>query len=198
LPRVRQRAYQVADADPRFVTHQWLAEVAGNAAGLISFKYVPRRHLGLLVYLAVKPEYRLPFNDIPCRLSEILLISALDQLRVDALQAGQPVPVHLAAEVEYSELLERYRHYGCVEFPVEYYEPPTSFDPGTYRPDQDTGFDAYRPMHLGVFPAQGVAVDSLDQNLLRDVLFAFYVEHYGLPEDHWTMQRALQRFMQEC
>jgi hypothetical protein len=197
LPRVRQRAYQAPDADARCINHQWLAEVDGHAAGLISFKYVHAYNLGLLVYLAVKPEYRLPFEDVPCRLSEILLISALDQLQIDAQQSGRRGPVHLAAEVEYPELVERYKHYGFVELPVEYHEPPTSYEPGTFRPEMEAGADAYRPMYLGIFPARGATVDPADGDTLRSVLLAFYVEHYGLPEDHWAIQRALQTFCQE-
>jgi len=197
LPRVTQRAYQPPDADRRCINHQWLAEVDGNAAGLISFKYVPARNLGLLIYLAVKPAFRLPWKDIPCRLSEILLISALDQLQIDAQTAGQLAPSHLAAEVEYPELLERYKHYGFVELPVEYYEPPDSYEPGTFRSEMEPDFATYRPMYMGIFPARPAFVDPTEGDLLRDVLLAFYVDHYGLPEDHWTIQRALQTFYQQ-
>ena len=35
--RLRDKAYRPANADPLFIEHQWLAEVDGQAAGMITF-----------------------------------------------------------------------------------------------------------------------------------------------------------------
>jgi GNAT superfamily N-acetyltransferase len=189
-PRLAQKALRPASANPHFIAHQWLAEVDGQAAGMFSFKYAPGRDLGLAIYLAVRPAWRsLCMDGLP--LSAWLIQSGLRQLTADAAAAGRLVPAGFFFEVEPDRLVARYREFGFVELPVEYYEP--HYAQPRSGPSEPTDADrvAFRRTHFGVFPVGGAPDNPTGPGVVTRAVLAFMVDHYGLPETHWAVARAV-------
>src|SRR5512142_3262906 len=58
LSRVREKALLPANAVPRFIRHQWVAVLAGEPIGLVSFEFARRHNVGLVVSLAVRAAHR--------------------------------------------------------------------------------------------------------------------------------------------
>ena len=196
-PRLAQKAQRPADAPPRFIAHQWLAEVDGQAAGMFSFKYAPGRDLGLAIYLAVRPAWRsLPTlagtsqgSGLP--LSTWLIQSGLRQLTADAAAAGRPVPAGIFFEVEPDRLVARYREFGFVELPVKYFEPRYAQPRTGPSEPTDAGQVAFQRTHFGFFPTGGAPDNLAGPGVVTNAVLAFMVDHYGLPETHWAVARAL-------
>jgi hypothetical protein len=189
-PRLAQKAHRPADANPHFIAHQWLAEVGDQAAGMFSFKYAPGRDLGLAVYLAVRLSWRSLCVD-GLQLSTWLIQSGLRQLEADAAAVGRPVPAGLFFEVEPDRLVARYREFGFVELPVEYNEP--RYTQPRAGPSEPTDGDqvSFQRTHFGVFPIGGAADNPTGPGVVTNAVLAFMVDHYGLPETHWAVLRAL-------
>ena len=197
-PRLRRKAERPADANPLFIEHQWLVDVDQEAAAMSAFKYVPGRNLGLQIYLAVRPDYRgLGWGECG-RLSRLLIAAAQEQLRVDALAAGRPTPTGLVFEVLAPQLAARYREYGMVELPVEYHEPRYSPGRATLLDPDGVEQVAFQRAQLGIFPIDGEQVDVNDLLFLTDTARALLNDHYGLPEEHWIVQRALESIQAHC
>jgi hypothetical protein len=196
--RLRQKAAAPAAADPRFVHHQWLIEVTGQAAAaagaaMCCFSYVPARNLGLGIYLAVRPAYRsLPVAG-HSRLAGWLHAAIGQQLASDAARAGRPLPWGLAVEVSVPALVAQYWRYGLRVLPIAYREPHF---PQGWRPLDnlaDLPPITWQPAELGLFPCAGRAVDVAAPQLLTDVVAAFLIDHYGFPKEseHPEVQRML-------
>ena len=199
--RIRHTAERPNGFDPGVIHHQWLADVEGQAAGMVVFKYLPERRCGLGIDLAVRPAFRKRKFSRYDRLSELLNKCSLDQLEADALAAGDPTPFGKVVEVETPEstddeqlkqrrahLIERYRSFGMIQLPMKYCEPPYILGLGAKEiPAKET----FHPMQLGVFPIDGGGFDPHDPTVLADCVLAFLVDHYRLPADHWAVQRAL-------
>ena len=189
-PRLAQKAHRPADANSHFIAHQWLAEVDGQAAGMFSFKYAPGRDLGLAVYLAVRPAWRsLHVDSLP--LSAWLIQSGLRQLAADAAAAERPMPAGLFFEVEPDRLVARYREFGFVELPVEYYEPRYAQPRTGPGEPTDAGQVIFQRTHFGVFPSDGAPDNPTGPGVVTSAVLAFMVDHYGLPETHWVVARAV-------
>jgi GNAT superfamily N-acetyltransferase len=189
-PRLAQKARRPANANPHFLAHQWLAEVDGQAAGMFSFKYAPGRDIGLAVYLAVRPVWRsLQADGLP--LSAWLIQSGQRQLGADAVAAGRPVPAGLFFEVEPDRLVARYRKFGFVELPVEYYEP--HYARPRAGPSETTDGDqvSFIRTHFGVFPIAGAPDNPTGPGVVTNAVLAFMVDHYGLPKTHWAVAGAV-------
>ncbi|MBN1812134.1 MAG: hypothetical protein JXA14_09890 [Anaerolineae bacterium] len=190
LPRLHHKGQSPADANPRFIAHQWLVDIDHQAAGMVSFKYSPDRNLGLTVYIGIRPAYR-QIRVKSSRLSEWLIASSIDQLQTDARATGRPTPTGMFLEVEPPRLVARYCEFGFIELPVEYFEPRFRQPRvGFGCPDDLSQVDFCRT-HLGGFPLQSDISDPTDPTMLADVILAFMVDHYGLPIEHWAVQRAL-------
>lgn len=189
ISRLYERAHRPPDADPRFLHHQWLVEVGENAAGIAIFSYVPARNLGLGVYLIVRPAYRrLPIGKHD-RLAGWLHEAILEQLAKDATAAGRTTPWGLAVEVSVPELVKQYARYGLMSLPVSYLEPHfRPCPPG--EPDSGPRI-TWEPAQLGLFPS-GPGVDPQNPQLLRDIISAFYIDHYGFAAEQPEVRRALQ------
>lgn len=119
-----------------------------------------------------------------------MLSLATRQLTFDAGDAGHSAPLGMIAEVEYARLVEKYKEYGFLKFPVKYFEPP--FTPALS--DMSAGennFDTigYKEMILGVFQIPGHSLDPNDPQLLKKVLLTLWEDHYCLPADHWLLQK---------
>lgn len=191
LPRIRRKAERPPDANPRLLEHQWLIEVEGQAAGMMAFKYVCYRNVGIAAYLAVRPAYRARAVAGYPRLAGWLIATAGRQLCLDAERLGRPRPWGLAGEVVTPGVLARYIQYGALALPVSYLEP--YFPDG--RSDSLSPGEAPRiewhPAQLALMPVGGAALDVHDPALLEDVVTAFLVEHYGLPADHPQVQQIV-------
>lgn len=188
-PRLRQKATLPANANPKFIAHQWLVELDGKAVGLHIFKYAPARNVGLGIYLAVKPAYRKILVEPGYRLSEWLCKAGIEKLQEEAQTAGQPAPPGLFGEVESDKIVARYHEFGFMELPLEYYEPRFRQARATGGPTDWEHVDWVR-MHLCGLPIGGF--DPTDPALLTNVVLAFMVDHYGLPQNHWAVQRVLE------
>jgi hypothetical protein len=194
--RLRQKAAAPAAADPRFMHHQWLIEVTGQAAAaagaaMCCFSYVPARNLGLGIYLAVRPAYRsLPVAG-HSRLAGWLHAAIGQQLASDAARAGRPLPWGLAVEVSVPALVAQYRRYGLRVLPIAYREPHF---PEGWRPLDnlaDLPPITWQPAELGLFPCAGRASDVAAPQLFTDIVAAFLIDHYGFPREHSEVQRML-------
>lgn len=191
VPVMRKRASRPADADPRFIEHQWLIRHRDEPIAVTIFKYARMRDCGIGLDIGIKPAARPSDRGRSGRLSEWLTERCLDQLASDASACGRPTPVGLAVEVESEQLVRRFRQYGFIELPLEYHEPPfiqhqlelLAHETGT-RTD-------FRRMHLGIFATGQAPLDPHDRELQRRIVLAFLVDHYGLAPDHWAVQRAL-------
>lgn len=188
-PRLRQKAVLPPNANPNLIAHQWLAEIDSTAVGLLSFKYAPARNLGLALYLAIKLAYRTRLVNGQ-RLSEWLFKSAMEKLTQEARAMRQPTPSGLFMEVESEKLVARYRQFGFVELPVEYYEPRFCRARNGIGASVGEEQIEWTRMHLGGLPIGGF--DPADPAMLTNVVLAFMVDHYGLPQNHWAVQRALE------
>ena len=198
VERMQQRAMNSVDHDPRFVEHYKLFTVAGKAAGLTTYKYIPARRCGLGIDLAVKPEYRgLEVSGFG-RLAEYIILSIQKQIIADAKRLRASVPVGLFVEVGSERLVARYKEYGFWETPIEYYEPSFPSDVTAHTEPFDLDKMTFIRRHVGVFPTDEGTLDPYDQPLINDMALAFLVDHYGLPVDHWAVQRALESIEVYC
>ncbi|MBN1179595.1 MAG: hypothetical protein JXD18_10300 [Anaerolineae bacterium] len=189
--RLRWKALRSAFADPHFINHQWLVEVDGRAAGLLSFKYAPQRGLGLTVYVGVRPAYR-HLRVEGKRVSEWLIGCGLDQLQIDAQATGSELPVGLFLEVQYPRLVARYREFGFVELPVVYHEPHFRQARTQDNVAESLAQADFRRAYLGGFPIHPERFDPSDAVMLETVVRAFMLDHYHLPMDHWAVAQALR------
>jgi hypothetical protein len=195
--RMHRKAQDPPDVNPLFVEHQWLIDADGQPAAMTSFKYIPKRNIGLEIYLGVRPAFRkLGKSDHPRRMAEILIYTACEQLRSDARAAGRPSPAGLVFEVLEPKLVRQYREYGFLELPVAYYEP-------RYRPGHENflagGEDIdCKQAQLGIFPLNPEQTNKDDPALLSNIVSALLLDHYGLPENHWIIQCAFKSLKRRC
>ncbi len=192
IPKMRQRAQLPIDHDPHFLEHFWLVEVNSEAVAMTAFKYVPGRDCGLGFDLAVKPVYRDFKVGQYGRLPQFVNSLSLTQLQADAQASGRPVPLGLFVEVGIPKLVERYKEYGFIELPIEYYEP--AFPPEIKAHLGPVNLDelSFTPMQVGIFPIREGRFDPSNPSTLTNLIFASLVDHYGLPEGHWVVRRALE------
>ncbi len=190
IPYMIERAKDPPDADPCFVEHWWLARIDGEPAGIRYFKYVPARHCGLSLGIAVLKPYRhLTFGRYG-RFSKLLTLTSLEQLQADAAAAGQPVPVGIVAEVE-NYLLPRYDEYDFIRLPIDYNEPSSTPEANAARGEAEDHL-SFRPIQLGVFMLADTSFDPFNRQMLRHMVLAFLADHYSLPDDHPVVCRALE------
>ena len=196
-PLMRQRAQQPQDPLGLYYWHQWLVRLGGKPAAMVTFVLNRRRNLGILLDFAVAPEARAIQYQGHTRLAGLILELSWEQLRCDALADGLPAPACMIAEVEHVPLVERYKQYGFVELPVEYYEPP--FTPGLAEivdPSELQKF-GYRRLYLGAFAIPGGGFDPDDSSMMCQIIETLLFDHYQMQPEHWTVRMALQCFMDE-
>jgi len=199
VPFMFERAKAPPDADPRFVEHWWLARIDGAPAGIRYFKYVPARNCALSLGIAIlKPFRHLTFGSYG-RFSRLLTLTSLEQVQADAKAMGRPVPVGIVAEAE-SYLLSRYDEYNFIRLPVDYQEPSSTPEAREARHAASDQALTFRPIQLGLFKLEDTSFDPQNHRVLRDMVLAFLVDHYGLAEEHPLVSRALQSIetMQEA
>jgi hypothetical protein len=129
-----------------------------------------------------------------------MLQQMIQQLEMDASSHGSPPPVGLVVEVEVPSgttdpalkkarlhLSQRYQEYGFIPLPVTYHEPAFV---RTCENGQSLSqmIRTAEPMQLLMLPLRDQG--HLSPDLLGQVVDAFLIEHYGLPEDDWIVQQA--------
>lgn len=185
LSQLHVRAVAPANVDPRFIRHQWLLTMNGDAVALATFGLSFQRGIGFCLSIGIRPAFRSLTWGSYRRFSEFLIRQMVAQLEVDATRSGSRPPRGLVVEIEMSgpqsdqsrqHLLERYREYGFVPLPVTYHEP------AFLRHSQAQNA---QPMQLYFLP---IHTDCTD--ILHDVVDTLLIDHYGLAEDDWIVQQA--------
>jgi hypothetical protein len=205
LPYMAYRMSVGIDADPGFIERWWLVEIDGELAGLRLFKYSARRNCGLVLGTAIKPKFRRHSVDGHDRLSNYLIDKSTTQIIADARAAGRPVPLGVVSEFQlpdasmtaeeaayHQHIIDRYREIGCVQLPVDYYEPPHIAGRESYLQGVALAEMPYNHMMLSILPIEGGGFDIHNRQTTTDFALAFLTDHYKLPEDHWVVRRALE------
>ena len=190
MPVMRRRAEKPLEESTVEKWHQWLLIVRDKPIGIIGFLYNRNRNIGILMDFAIRPEGRKIEHVEGQKFPLLILQLAMRQMADDAFAEGHASPLFMIAEVEHAALLRKYGEYGYLEFPVEYFEP--SFSPELLQVSaESTNFDKmdYKRMHLGAFPFPGRTFDAHSPEIVRIALLAILVDHYGLPADHWLIQK---------
>ncbi len=194
---MRRRAARPSRAVPPFIEHQWLALVNGQPAGMVVFKYNQKRNCGLGLDLGVHPDFRVITYKGHTRLAKLLIDLRHEQLILDASSLGDPMPIGSLVEVESPDVVAQFRKYGMQQLPVKYVEPPAPEDALELMDRREVDETAYKPMHLGIYPIDRERFDPKDPAQLSDLIRAYLVDHYGLPETHWAVRAALQSILTE-
>jgi len=189
-PYMQQRAKHPPKVDPRLVEHWWLVRIHGEAAGARFFVYVPGHNCGLGLAVGIRPLFRRAASGPYRRLSELLLLTSLDYLQVDAQAAGKPAPFGMVSEIE-DYVLASCVEYGYIELPVDYEEPSVV--------RRSTAADAlleseklvFRPIALACLPLDKTTFDPTDPAMLTEAVQALLIDYYGLAEDHPVTRRVL-------
>ena len=190
IPYMEERVKQAAGINHYSIDHWWLAEVNGHPAGFNIFKYMIDRNCGLCLLITVRELYRgKSFGG--CRsLAELLLMSSLQQLKADASDYGRPTPAGMVLEVEHPKVVARFREFGFIELPVEYFEPPAIYGDKTFE-NVGASMDDFKQLHLGIFPIHGGPFNPDDPASIQNLALVYLIDHYHLPENHWAVHRAL-------
>ena len=189
--RLAQKAALPANANLDFIAHQWLLEIGQIPAGLCSFKYNPRRNLGLVVFIAVAERFRRTILE-NMRLSEWLIYGSIQQMQEDARSLNRPSPDGLILEVEPLRLVERYRQFGFVTLPVDYWEPLYLHPRQGVAGPTDLSQVQFSSRFLGAFPVGNRPVAVNSPAFCKRVLSMLAFDHYHIPEEHWSIQKAFQ------
>jgi hypothetical protein len=188
-PYMQHRAKRPPHVDPRFIEHWWLIRVNGQAAAIRFFKYVPERDCGLALAIGIKPEYRQQTFGLYRRFAEAILFASLQQVRSDAEAAGKPRLAGMAVEIEPYLFSRYFGEYGHVRLPIDYVEPSFTAEA---KPFLDSKAELkFRPMTLGILPIDSNRFTPFNEETLNNITFALLVDHYGLPEEHRIVRRAL-------
>jgi len=193
LPYMEYRTSQPVGYDPRFIERWWYVERDGNPAGFRFSKYLKARNISVGMGSAIVKEYR-EFEFGPYhRLSDLLFHLTNDQLCADATASGRPTPDGFVVEIESPQLVNGYKRYGytILELPVDYLEPPFIYEFTRFIEPDVLAKLQFEPMHLVIFPVGGKHLDPNDTALLTNITLGLLIDHYGLSEDHWAVQRAL-------
>jgi len=173
------------------IEHWWILEYDKHPAGFIMFKYVPLRDCSLGLLIAVKPAYRKLSVGQSKTLAEYLIKASLEQIKQDAYSAGRSIPVGMVVEVETSRLMLVYREYGFIELPVDYCSPPYIQGETTFENREALDKLEYLKSIIGIFPLGEAHADLRDPTLISELVLAFLVDHYHLPENNNAVCRVL-------
>lgn len=188
VPRMRRRAAFAADKRPGHTAHYWLIEYQGEPVGLSTFRYIAARECGIGVSFAIKPAARkVEINKQ--RLSLFVILEIMRQLNADA-DAVNGELYGMVTEVEYRSLMEHYKTMGMLELPVKYFEP-------IYPPEKEGDSVEIRINNITFESAILALVPNnreikfFNTPLLKNLIKAFLIDHYELPDDHDKVQAAL-------
>lgn len=190
VKRMRRRVQFINEHRAGNVVHYWLIEVDGQPAGLRTFRYVRKRRCGLAHALAIHPNFRETFVDGK-KLSVFMIHECLNQIIRDANESRDLPVLGMVNEVETSRLMKHYEHNGLMQLPLKYVEPifPPEVE-GRSRADE-LAMIKFSPMHMGFLPNPEINIEIYSREMISDFVFAFLVDHYGLPEDHPVLLEVL-------
>lgn len=189
--RMKRRSQYPNEHRKNNIVHYWLIEVDGQPAGLRTFRYVRHRKCGLAHALAVHPDFREVEVDDK-KLAVFVIYECLQQIIRDAKERGDDPVLGMVNEVETSRLMEHYERNGLIKLPLKYVEP--IFPPvveGRSR-DEELALIKFSPMHMGFLPNPEIKIETYTQAMIKDFVFAFLVDHYGLPENHPVVLEVLK------
>ena len=89
--------------------------------------------------------------------------------------------------------VKKYKEYGYVELPFEYFEPPCT--PELLEVSvREKIFDKieYQRMFVGAFEIPGYPFDINAPGVAKTILLTLLEDHYHLPADHWLVQKMIQ------
>jgi len=190
VPTLIQNAQRPSHYNPHLVEHQWYFEIDNQPAGMTVFKYVPFRDIGFGLYLGILPEFRKRSFGEYGRFSELVIAATRVQLQMDALEMGRKIPVGYVAEIAEPRLIERYQQYGFIELPIVYHEPLLPGGRLTPLPPEQIETAQFHRLRIGIFPIARETINITDPALLTQAVLALLVDHYNVPEDHWSIQLA--------
>ena len=192
-PVMRRRAENPVNESANEKWHQWLLIIRDRPVGIIGFLYNKKKNSGVLLDFAIKPEARnIQYKEYQ-RFAELCLNLAMQQLICDAQVDDHHAPLCMIAEVEYASLVKKYKEYGYVEFPIEYFEPPCTPDLlEVLNGAQNFDKMEYQRMYEGAFQIPGHPFDPDAPGIIKTILFTLLEDHYHLPTDHWLVQKMLQ------
>ena len=172
------------------VVHYWLIEVENQPVGLRTFRYVRHRRCGLAHALAIHPDFRETLVGDK-KLAVFVIYECLNQIIRDAKEKGDVPVLGMVNEVETSRLMEHYERNGLIQLPLNYVEPifPPEVE-GRSRADELAQIK-FSPMHMGFLPNPEIKIESYTHEMITDFVFAFLVDHYGLPENHPVVTEVL-------
>lgn len=194
---MRRRAVLPQNTQPPFREHQWLALIHGRPAAMAVFKYNQRRRCGLGLDLAVDPAFRTVSYRGYTRLAKLMIDLRHEQLVLDAKSFGDALPLGSLAEVESPKTVARFQEYGMELLPIRYHEPPAPEHLLDLIDQQEVEKTGFNPMHLGIYPIDRRDYNPKNVGQLSDFVRAYLIDHYGLSENHWAVQEALQSISTE-
>lgn len=183
VQRMRRRAQFGNQHREDNVVHYWLIEVDGQPAGLRTFRYIRKRRCGLAHALAVHPDFREALVGDK-RLAVFVIYECLNQIIRDAKECGNPPVLGMVNEVETNRLMEHYERNGLIKLPLKYVEPIFSPEAEGKSRAEELEMIKFSPMHMGFLPNPEVNIEAYTREMISDFVFAFLVDHYGLPENH--------------
>lgn len=190
VPRMRRRAKYPNEHRENNVVHYWLIEVKGEPAGIRTFRYVRHRRCGLAHALAVDPKFR----DVLVgdkKLAVFIIYECLNQIIRDAKEHGDPPVLGMVNEVETNRLMEHYERNGLVKLPLKYVEPIFPPEVEGRNRAEEVELVKFSPMHMGFLPNPEITVATYTEEMIRDFVLAFLVDHYGLSETHPVILETL-------
>ncbi|MBL8049957.1 MAG: hypothetical protein JNM46_01935 [Anaerolineales bacterium] len=190
VQRMRRRAQFGNEHRVGNIVHYWLIEVDGQPAGLRTFRYIRKRRCGLAHALAIHPDFRETVVDDK-KLSVFIIYECLNQIIRDAKEYGDPPVLGMVNEVETSRLMEHYERNGLIQLPLKYVEPIFSPDAEGKSRVEELAMIKFSPMHMGFLPNPETKVETYSREMVTDFVFAFLVDHYGLPETHPVVLETL-------
>ena len=204
LPYMAYRMSLDIDSDSGFIERWWLVEVDEQPVALRLFKYSLRRNCALVLGTAVRPEFRRYLVDSYDRLSNYLIDLSTEQINADARAAGRRPPIGVVSEFQlpddsmsaeeyayHQHIINRYKEIGCIQLPVDYYEPPHIVNRERYLTVSPSELH-YNHMMLSILPIQGGGFDIRNRETTTDFALAFLTDHYKLPENHWVVRNAFE------
>jgi len=187
IDELRTAAEAPWDPTALFQPHLWLITVQGHPAGMAFFLYNRRRSIGLLLFIAIRVDYRKAAPSGVSRLSDWVLEYMLHQIRLDGETAGLPA-LGLAAEVDYPHLMARYEQMGMQAIDAAYAEPLAGMTASMVGVEALEQIN-FHPLLLGVFPLS--TAGELTTSQMGEVVLTFLQDYYELPLEHWAVQRSL-------
>lgn len=186
VPRMRRRAQFSGDRREGHLAHYWLFEYEGEAVGLSTFRYIPKRKCGIGVSFAIETEAR-SIRIGEKRLSAFVITEIMKALRKDAERSNGEC-YGLVTEVEHLNLMAHYKTMGMLELPMKYLEP--IYPPEEEGDDLQSRIEkiSFVPVFLAITPYKEF---ELSKSLLRNFAEAFLVDHYELPRSHPMVQKTL-------